>query len=472
MMASPRNDSTENGGSPDPLLTFTPGADIVFLPDVFDPGPITGTPGRPAATRGRMKLRQNALRLILAVVFVGCAYPPPELAPANAGDERASHLWWHERALIDAVLSFRVSTGARSGYVALVAKDGRVVHGFTKGYRDIQSQTPMSMETHFRMASMTKPVTGVAAMILLEEGTISLDDPVSKYLPEYGEMLVAVDPTSDGELATVEQSPEMQLRHLLTFASGIGGGGRGESTSIARHNQEFGLYAGEGTLADRVERLSNSILYEQPGTQWRYGAALDVMARVVEVASGQPFDVFLRERIFEPLKMNDTHFPKNLPEGVPLATLYTQNENGDLVPSERSRFYAADWTPGGSGLVSTAPDYMRFALMLWNRGEYDGVRILMPQTVDRMTTPHLKNGVLQNFGIEGLGYGLGVSVVVDEDETIMPSHNGDYWWSGAHGTHFWISPETGVVIVVLQQNASGPHSGAPIAPYIVQGLAN
>jgi len=420
-----------------------------------------------------MTLRaRRALALTLIVAAVGCSHPPPPLPAANTDDPEASGLWWLERALIDAVLSYRVSSGARSGYVALIAQEGRLIHGYTEGYQDIESETPMAMNTRFRMASMTKPVTGVAAMILLERGLISVDDPVSKYLPEYGAMRVARDPATDGELETTAQAPEMTLRHLLTFASGIGGGGWGETTTIAKRNKEFSLYQGEGSLAERVERLAGSTLYEQPGTKWRYGAALDVMARVVEVASGQPFDVFLRENIFDPLEMNDTYFPKNLPDGVPLATLYTQDEDGDLVRSERSSFHAAEWTPGGSGLVSTAPDYMRFALMLWNRGEYNGTRILMPQTVDRMTTPHLKSGVLQDFGIEGLGYGYSVSVVVDEDETAMPSHNGDYWWSGAHGTHFWISPKTGVVIVVLQQNARSAHSGLPIAPYLIQGLAN
>ena len=428
-------------------------------------------------TRMNQSLAQ-ATRLLVAslamlpIFLGGCAYPPPELPAADESIESRGELSWPRRGAISALLKFRAWTGARSGYVALVARDGRVEHGYTVGYQDIEAGIPMSMDTRFRMASMTKPVTAVAAMILVEEGKLSLDDPVSKYLPNFGEMRVALNPETDGELETTEQSPPMLVRHLLSFVSGIGGGGWGASTTIARQHQEKNIYNGEGSLEDRIDRLAGVTLYEQPGTRWRYGSSLDVIARIVEIASGEAFDDFLRARIFRPLGMDATYFPKNLPEGVPLAKLYTQNEDGDLVLSSRSSFHAADWTPGGSGLVSTAPDYMRFALMLWNRGEYNGVRILKTETVDEMTRLHVPSGVLEDFGIEGLGFGLGVSVMADEDAALIPGHNGDFWWSGAHGTHFWISPETGVVVVVLLQNAMGPHAGMPVAPYLVQGLAN
>ena len=414
----------------------------------------------------------RALALTLATAFIACTYPPPQLPAANATAEESAELWFHERGLIDWVLRYRVATGARSGYVALVAKNGRVVHGYTEGWQDIESRTPMSMETRFRMASMTKPITATAAMILVERGQLNLDDPVSKYIPAYADMRVVTNAETTGELETIPQDPQMLVRHLLMFTSGIGGGGWGQETTIAKAYKENGIYNGEGTLGDRIERLANVPLYEQPGTKWRYGAALDVMAHIIEIASGEPFDVFLRENIFDPLKMNNTYFPKNLPQGVPLATLYGQNEDGELILSNRTSYNDLDWTPGGSGLVSTAPDYMRFALMLWNRGEYDGVRILRADTVDRMTALHVKSGTLQDFGIGGLGFGYGVSVMADPDESLLPGSVGDYWWSGAYGTHFWISPETGTVIVVLQQNAGGPNSGLPIAPYLVQGIAN
>jgi len=417
-----------------------------------------------------MTLRTAAL--LVSLLSIHCTYPPPQLPPANAEGPDAAALWFHERGLIDWVLRYRVATGARSGYVALVAKHGRVVHGYTEGWQDIESRTPMSVETRFRMASMTKPITATAAMILVERGQLNLDDPVSKYLPAYGAMRVATNPATTEGLETIPQDPPMRVRHLLMFTSGIGGGGWGQETTIAKSYKEYGIYDGDGTLGDRIERLANVPLYEQPGTKWRYGASLDVMARIVELASGEPFDVFLRQNIFDPLGMNDTYFPKNLPEDVPLATLYGQNEDGELIVSTRTSYNDLNWTPGGSGLVSTAPDYMRFALMLWNRGEYDGAQILRGDTVDRMTALHVKSGTLVDFGIGGLGFGYGVSVMADPGESLLPGSVGDYWWSGAYGTHFWISPATGTVIVVLQQNAGGPNAGLPIAPYLIQGIAN
>ncbi len=193
------------------------------------------------------------------------------------------------------------------------------------------------------------------------------------------------------------------------------------------------------------------------------------MARIVEVVAQEPFDEFVKQRIKGPLGMKATDYAKNLPPGVKIATLYTHDENGDIQRSTWNR--NTNWTPGGSGLVSTAPDYMRFALMLWNRGSYDGVRILSPESIAEMTQLQVPSGVLEDFGIDGLGFGLGVSVVADEDVTLMTTRNGDFWWSGVFGTHFWVSPSTGVVLVVMLQNELGEQSGRPIAPYVVQGLA-
>ena len=359
--------------------------------------------------------------------------------------------------------------GARSGYVALVARDGRLTHAKTAGFADIAAEIPMSMETQFQMASMTKPVTAVATMLLVEEGRIGLDDPVEKYLPGFAKMRVAVTDDDGKVVGEVAQDPPMKIRHLLSFSSGIGGAGF-ESTDLDTTWRGGGLYAGDGDLAERIDRLPDLLLFEQPGTRWRYGASLDVMARIVEIVAGEPFEVFLKRRIFDPLGMRHTAFGKDVPEDAPLARMYTQDDAGELIPAPGPTYKAADWTPGGSGLISTATDYIRFALMLWNDGEYNGVRILESATVKRMRALEVPSGVLGNFGIEGLGFGLGVSVVADAEKTIMPSRLDDFWWSGAYGTHFWISPSTGVVLVVLQQNKMSEGGGTPIAPFIVQQL--
>ena len=274
-----------------------------------------------------------------------------------------------------------------------------------------------------------------------------------------------------GELVgTTPQTTPMRIRHLLSFSSGIAGADF-EKTALIKRWRSEGIWAGDGDLAKRVDRLASLPLLEQPGTKWRYGASLDVMARIIEKVTNQPLEVFLEQRIFTPLEMHSTRYPKDTPTNAPVATMYTQDVDGNLVPVTKNEHFAADWTPGGSGLISTAPDYMRFALMLWNDGEYNGVRILDQATARAMRQPEVESGVLDVMGIEGLGFGFGVSVVVDEDATMMPSRNGDYWWNGSYGTNFWVSPSTGIVTVVLQQNKMPEEGGSPIVPFLIAGLA-
>jgi CubicO group peptidase (beta-lactamase class C family) len=212
-------------------------------------------------------------------------------------------------------------------------------------------------------------------------------------------------------------------------------------------------------------------LYEQPGESWRYGWTADVLARVVEVAAKEPFDRFLERRIFMPLGMSSTSFLPPERERAGMATVYTQDEDENLVRVESPASDAADWTPGGSGLVATAGDYMRFALMLWNGGSYHGVRILTRESVELMTQPHVRTGVLEEEDIAGLGWGLGVAVVVDADATPMVDRNGDFWWAGYYATNFFVSPETGLVGVVLAQNQPGQFSDRPYAIFLTQVFA-
>jgi CubicO group peptidase (beta-lactamase class C family) len=197
-----------------------------------------------------------------------------------------------------------------------------------------------------------------------------------------------------------------------------------------------------------------------------------VLARVIEVAAGEPYGAFLQQRVFEPLGMRDTGFPDDVPPEATLAKTYTRNERGALVrDTQFESYYGRGWTPGGGGLVSTAPDYLRFALMLWNGGVWNGARILSARTVAEMTRLHVPCGVLEDMGIEGLGWGLGVCVVADPGATPMPSTEGDFWWSGRFGTYFRVSPSRGTVVVVLQQTERGSPSDLPWVPSAVQALA-
>ena len=394
---------------------------------------------------------------------------PPK---GSEGAERREELSWLRRVAMDRVLDYRVWSGARSGFVALVARNGRVVYARTTGFADLESGVPMALDTRFHLASMTKPVTAVAAMILVEEGRLSLEDPVAEYIPSFKEIRVVSRREEDGGWTTRPPTTVMRVRHLLTFTSGIGGYDESDDP-LARAWRSPDIEAPAlGTLADRIEPVANRPLYEDPGERWRYGWSADVLARVVEVAAGQPYDSFLRERIFEPLGMSSTGFPDDLSPEIPIAKMYTHDEEGSLVHEPRfDDFYGRGWTPGGGGLVSTAPDYMRFALMLARGGRLGDVRILRRETVDEMRRLHVPSGVLADMGLEGLGWGLGFSVVADDSKTVMPATNGDFWWSGRFGTHLWISPTKDTVVVVMQQTERGPYSDMPVTPSIVQALA-
>jgi CubicO group peptidase (beta-lactamase class C family) len=402
----------------------------------------------------------------------------PGVLPAEPGSQPAPGLAWWSRAAMDAYFRWDVWTGARSGYIAMFARDGHAVHATAVGWADIEAHVPMALDTRVRIASMTKAVTAVAALILLEESRLRLDDPVARWIPAFGHVRVATryDANPDGSFESVPVDPAPTVRHLLTFASGVGPGMR-DAGDLTKHWEENGLYAADtGTLAERVDAVAALPLFEHPGERWRYGGSADVLARVVEVAAGEPFDAFLTRRIFEPLGMASTEFLPPPDQRAELARVYTQDENGELVLAPRET-RPLDWTPGGSGLVSTAGDYLRFALMLWNEGAYDGVRILSPETIEAMRQPHVPSGVLEAgspggaFSMEGLGWGLGVSVVVDADGTPFSDRDGDFWWAGYFGTTFFVSPESGLVGVVLSQNEPGPHGGTPIGVYVAQGLA-
>jgi CubicO group peptidase (beta-lactamase class C family) len=420
----------------------------------------------------------GALLLLLHILALpGCGAfrtrPPAEVhvAPAQADEadpEGLSRFWaW----TMDVFLDLNVGIGAHSGYVAMFARDGQVVHVKTAGRADIERDLPMRLDTRFRLASMTKPLTATAAMILMEEGRLSLDDPVERYVPSAGRLRVATSHRFDehGTIPTVPLAEPITVRHLLTFTAGIGS--EAESSDLGTLWAERDIYAGSGSLEERVDRILTAPLFEQPGQVWRYGWSADVLARVIEVAAEEPLDLFMERRVFEPLGMTSTEYLSPEIDRTNIATLYTQNEKRKLTRVDMRERDAQDWTPGGSGVVSTASDMMRFALMLWNGGTYDGTRILSEETVHRMSTPQVFSGVLEQEGIHGLGWGLGVAVVVDAGETPMIDRTGDFWWSGLYGTTFFVSPETDLVGVVLSQNEPSSHSRRPYAVYIAPAFA-
>jgi CubicO group peptidase (beta-lactamase class C family) len=370
-----------------------------------------------------------------------------------------------------------------AGAVAIVARRGRAVHFEAYGMRHREVRAPMQTDTIFRIYSMTKPVAAVAAMMLYEEGSLSLNAPVSDYLPELGGLKVAVDPDAE-ELVLVDPIRDMSVFDLFRHTSGLPGSSRylGEKFPIEVLYREAGLQRlSECNLQEVVERLGTVPLLYQPGTRWHYSIAADVLGRLIEVISGLAFDKFLAERIFQPLHMKDTGFyvpPEKIDR---FARMYGPAPNGGLETidaaeggsgniSETSFVTQPKFLSGGGGLVSTAADFMRFCLMLTGDGYFDGVRLLKAETVEMMTRNQLPEGLLPiNRKPEGRGFGLGFAVRVRKLDT-NPSPVGEYEWYGGAGTEFWISPSDALAVVVLSQQLPMQQLGRALRPVIYAAI--
>ncbi|MFO7324991.1 MAG: serine hydrolase domain-containing protein [Pseudomonadota bacterium] len=376
----------------------------------------------------------------------------PTLAPARAGLSQAGI------ARLDAAMERHVREGRIPGAVVLVARNGAIVHHRSYGVSDRPSARPMRNDDIFRIYSMTKPVVSVALLMLYEEGHFQLSDPLERYIPEFRGLMVhaGVDANGAPRLETPRRKPTIQdaMRHTL----GIGAGGGPEP--VARLYRENRIWVNTmESLAQQMELLGKVPLLYHPGEQWLYGYGHDVQARLVEIFSGLPIDQFLAQRIFGPLGMKDTGY------GVPpekrhrVATLHDvpeempANPAVDMRPSTYERFAGHPF--GTLGLWSTAMDYARFAQMLANGGELDGVRILGSKTVQLMSTnhlpPHITQGGQPGTMAPGEGYGLGVSVTLDPAAAANLGSTGAFGWSGAATTWFTVDPEEKLVAVLMAQ---------------------
>jgi len=337
-----------------------------------------------------------------------------------------------------------------AGIVTMVAWRGKVVQFNAYGMRDIEAEKPMERDTIFRIYSMTKPITSVAAMMLYEEGKFKLDDLVSKYIPDFKGLTVVADPTSS-EITQVAQKREMTIRDLLRHTSGLTYGVFGD-TAVDKLYRKARTIGEDGTLKGMVKRLGGIPLLYQPGTKWHYSVSTDVLGYLVEVLSGRPLDDFFAERIFDPLGMKDTGFYVPAEKLSRFATNYGPKSQGGLrvvdAPATSRYRKKPTFLSGGGGLVSTASDYMRFCLMLLNKGEFGGKRLLKAETVELMTKNHLPKGVMHSNGV---GFGLGFSVRVQKSEEEPAPGVGEYGWGGAASTHFWISPRDEIAVVALTQ---------------------
>lgn len=316
----------------------------------------------------------------------------------------------------------------------------------------------MRKDTIFRMYSMTKPITGVAVMILYEEGKFYLSDPVSKYLRELGNMKVAVvetDPETGRKFRyTVPAQREITILDLLRHTSGIDYGGP-EDADGKRIYERVGTNNLDQTIGDMVKKIGQAPLVHQPGTMWEYGLSMDVLARLVEVVSGQPYDKFLEQRIFKPLGMNDTGYYVPPEKQNRFSKLYAPGDGWTIKPNtspaQSSYLKPAVNFGGGSQTVSTASDYLRFCQMLLNGGELDGVRILSRKTVELMTSDHLGDMPRGPNLRKGYGFGFTMAVSRGPGKTGVAGSEGEYYWGGAAGTRFWIDPKEQMIGIFMIQ---------------------
>ncbi|MED5563446.1 MAG: serine hydrolase domain-containing protein [Gemmatimonadota bacterium] len=346
-----------------------------------------------------------------------------------------------------------VEEGRIAGAVGMVLRNGKLAYVDAWGMRDLGSGDVMEEDDLFKICSMTKPVASVAVMTLYEEGHFFLSDPIGRYLPALANLRVAnlAEASAGQEIPTERARRQVTIHDLLRHTSGFTYGDLSNTVVDAAYREREILY--QPTLEDQVAALGEIPLLYQPGTQWNYSVSVDVLGRLVEVISGQPFDVFLRERIFDPLGMADTGF--RVPDSKSDRVAPTYGHSGPdraLGPGDTS---ICDLPPtlfsGGAGLRSTAQDYARFAQMLLNGGELDGARILGRKTVELMTVDHLEEGMPTGFLSPGWSFGLGFTVKTEAGLDGLPSSVGEYNWIGIQGTSFWVDPEEDLVGVFMVQ---------------------
>ncbi len=401
-----------------------------------------------------MKLVTRVMSMFMVVLLAGGAVGQGvrSVAPNGTGlsSERLDR--------IGAVMNEHVAKGHIAGAIGLIARRGKIGYFETYGFQDKEAGVAMRKDTMFRMYSMTKPITGVAVMILYEEGKFYLTDPVSKYLPELGNMKVAVvetDPkTGKKTRYSVPAQREITILDLLRHTSGIDYAGP-EDVEGKRIYEKLGTNSVDQTIGEMVKKIGQAPLVHQPGTMWEYGLSMDVLARLVEVVSGQPYDKFLEQRIFKPLGMVDTGYTVSPEKANRFSKLYAPGDGWTIKPNtspaQSSYLKPAVNFGGGSQSVSTAADYLRFCQMLLKGGELDGVRILSRKTVELMTSDHL--GDMPRGSLLPTGYGFGFTMAVSHGagKTGVIGSEGEYFWGGAAGTRFWIDPKEQMIGIFMIQ---------------------
>src|ERR1700686_521452 len=384
---------------------------------------------------------------------------PTPASPESAGMSKAAF----DR--LEAHIKHRyIDAGRFPGSQVLVYRRGKVVHSAVQGFADLERKAPMKDDTIFRIYSMTKPITSVAFMMLFEEGRVALDEPVHKYIPEWKNLGVFQAGTWPAFL-TMPPSRPMLIVDLLRPPSGLTYGFQQRSNVDAAYRaKKIGEVEKAGTLQTMIEDLANIPLEFSPGEAWNYSVSTDVIGYLIGKISGKPFEAFLKERIFDPLDMNDTDFFVPPEKAHRLAACYSADGKGGMTlqvdPAMSSFLSPPSFISGGGGLCSTAADYLTFCRALLNGGELGGVRLIGPKTLAQMTSNHLPGGrdlpemsrsLFSEATYNGIGFGLGVSVTMNPAQTLLPGSAGEYAWGGAATTSFWIDPAEELIAIFMTQ---------------------
>src|SRR5471030_1183937 len=410
-------------------------------------------------------MTMNVTRRSVAVVLLALS-----LTAAAAGPGKPEDVGMSSERLqrVNDVIKSYIDSNQISGAVTMVSRKGRIAHFEAQGLMDLEAKTPMRKDAIFRMASMSKPVTGVAILMLMEEGKLRLTDPVSRFIPEFKNPKVAMlknptvptappaapgQPPPPPDIYTVPAERELTIRDLMTHTNGLETGGPG-----SREGARISPRSTSSNLAAYVPTLGAVPLDFQPGTKWQYSAlsGIETLGRIVEITSGMTFDQFLQKRIFEPLGMKDTAFYPTDDRLPRVVALYERKNSGLSRTDTPSWLATRTLFSGGGGLWSTPEDYMQFAQMLVNSGQLNGKRLLSPRTVDLMSSNHvgdLYSGIGQQ--VKGMGFGLTVEVVMDGVSANRRESNGSFGWDGAFGTHFWVDRKEQLVGLLMVQEYNG-----------------
>lgn len=359
---------------------------------------------------------------------------------------------------INTTLKNYVDSGYVAGVSALIVEKDKEVYFNAFGFADREANKPMDRNTIVRIYSMTKPVTGVALMQLFEKGAFQLDDPLSKYLPEFSDMKVYAGTDASGKIKLEPVKRPITVRDITRHTAGFAGP---QHPALGKMVQEADAMNKENTLAVMTKKLATLPLAFHPGEEWAYGVSVDVQARLVEQLSGKSFDQYVRENILDPLKMSKTRYVPAEEDKDALAALYRLSETDSLqrIPDEEANaFNGREWPlkPGGYGLTSTVDDYMKFAQMLVHEGTQDGVTILKPETVKLMATNHLSDSVTERMWLPSKGQvGFGIDFAVRLREAASPEEKkgaiGEFFWDGAASTLFWVDPLNELTAVLFVQ---------------------